>query len=294
MDSTNSIHRDRTLEFIVLRTAAKRQSEWASGSSHPSEQDVAAQNAREEDSEKGHGPPPSWVRAVESFVEIERSINSKMEMLVTSQREVFAPKFGVSAEEAEEQEEQVMEYNKEVQALLKEAERLAVHVVQLRESATSTERRAAENVQKHLSNRLANLLVAFRKAQSGYTSQLKKREEQKAKFRKVKTEDATTHERLEKEEKVTGYLAQGYTEAECAELLFMEAQKREQNAQITQLMESVQEVHQMFADLRDMVVEQGTMLDRIDYNLEKTHEHMQKGLEQLHKAREQQKKCVVM
>ena len=294
MDATNSIYRDRTIEFFKLRSASLEQNKWLAGNGQVSEQDIAAQNAKNEDLEKSSGPPPSWVRAVESFVEIERSINSKMELLVASQREVFAPKFGISEEEAEEQEDQVVQYNKDVQNFLKEAERLATNVVQLRDSATVTERRAAENVQKHLSTRLANLLVAFRKAQSGYTSQLKKREEQKAKFRRVKAEDASTHERLEKEEKVTGYLAQGYTEAEVSELLFMEEQKREQNAQITQLMESVQEVHQMFADLRDMVVEQGTMLDRIDYNLEKTSTHMAKGLEQLHKAREQQKKCIIM
>lgn len=289
---SNSIYRDRTQEFFKLRQAAKKLAEWQNGQV-ASAHDVAAQRAKNDDAANNSGPPPSWVRAVESFVDIERGVTSKLELLVTAQREVFAPKFGMSEEEAQEQENSVVTYNGETQRLLKEAERMAKNIT-VRESATPGEQLAAENVKKHLATRLANMLTAFRKAQSGYTNQLKQREERKQRFKKIPANDASTHERLEKEEKVTGYLSMGYSEAEISELIFMEQQKLQQNAAITELMHSVQEVHEMFKDLQNMIVEQGTMLDRIDMNVRRTQASMEKGNAELKKAREEQKKCIIM
>ena len=280
----HSIYRDRTQEFFILRDAAKRQLQWlGSGSA------VALTHS---ESVARSEPPPSWVRSLESFTELERTINAKMELLVAAQRDVFQPRFSASSA-GEELESQVVHYNEEIQRLLREVDRITQNVSQLRDSATAAEQHAAGNVRKHLSTRLANLLTSFRKAQSGYTNQMKQREDKKQRFKRVVTTDAQTYERLEREEKVTGFLAMGYSEAEVSELLFLESQKREQNEAISKILESVKEVHDMFADLRDMVIEQGTMLDRIDFNLEKSATSLNKGNEQLKEAREQQKKCAV-
>lgn len=288
----SSIYRDRTEEFVKLRKAAQKLAEWASAGGVASAHDQAAQQAKNEEAARQGAPPPSWMRAVESFASIEAGINSKMELLVSQQREVFSPKFGMSESEIKEQEELVFEYNNDVQRLLKEAERLA-KTIAVRDTASPSEQLAAKNVEKHLATRLANMLTAFRKAQSGFTNQLKQREERKQRFKKVPATDESTLERLEKEEKVTSYLAMGYSEADISELMFLEAQKREQNEEISALLRSVQEVHQMFDDLRTLIVEQGTYLDRIDANIDMAHAAVQRGVVEIQKAREVQKKCLV-
>lgn len=42
-------------------------------------------------------------------------------------------------------------------------------------------------------------------------------------------------------------------------------------------------------DLSVLVIDQGTILDRIDYNIEQTSEHVEKAVEQLQKADKHQK-----
>lgn len=42
------------------------------------------------------------------------------------------------------------------------------------------------------------------------------------------------------------------------------------------------------------MIDQGTILDRIDYNMEQTISHTEAGLEHLHKAEEHQKNALAM
>ena len=49
-------------------------------------------------------------------------------------------------------------------------------------------------------------------------------------------------------------------------------------------MQSINELADIFKDLAQLVVEQGSMLDRIDYNIELTAQHIEKGAENLVKA----------
>lgn len=45
---------------------------------------------------------------------------------------------------------------------------------------------------------------------------------------------------------------------------------RERDEEITQLARGVLEVSTIFREMQDLVVDQGTIVDRIDYNLENT------------------------
>jgi len=51
--------------------------------------------------------------------------------------------------------------------------------------------------------------------------------------------------------------------------------------QIGQMVQNVEAVHQLFNDVADVVVEQGTMLDRIDYNIENVANNVEMGHGQL-------------
>jgi len=69
---------------------------------------------------------------------------------------------------------------------------------------------------------------------------------------------------------------------------------QERNKEIAELCESMTDLHRIYQDLSEMILNQGEMLDRIDKTLEETVVTTTKGTEQLKKAEESQKKCSVM
>uniref|UniRef100_A0A9L0S9U5 Syntaxin 16 n=1 Tax=Equus caballus TaxID=9796 RepID=A0A9L0S9U5_HORSE len=64
----------------------------------------------------------------------------------------------------------------------------------------------------------------------------------------------------------------------------------EREREIRQIVQSISDLNEIFRDLGAMIVEQGTVLDRIDYNVEQSCIKTEDGLKQLHKAEQYQKK----
>ena len=58
--------------------------------------------------------------------------------------------------------------------------------------------------------------------------------------------------------------------------------KREQ--EIETIAKSIQEIALLFKDLQMMVIDQGTVLDRIDYNIEQVGMHTKDGMKELEKV----------
>ena len=55
--------------------------------------------------------------------------------------------------------------------------------------------------------------------------------------------------------------------------------------EITQIAKSINSLAVIFKDMQTMVVEQGTVLDRIDYNVEQTATNIEAAVEELEKVR---------
>lgn len=72
-------------------------------------------------------------------------------------------------------------------------------------------------------------------------------------------------------------------------------QSRDQ--EIAKIAQSIEELGAIFKELAVLVIDQGTILDRIDYNMEAVVEHTKTGIQQLEKAEKHQKsarpmKCI--
>ena len=63
-------------------------------------------------------------------------------------------------------------------------------------------------------------------------------------------------------------------------------QRRDED--LTNLLKSVNELAQIFKDMQTLVMEQGTILDRIDYNIDISYENSKQGLKYIKKAEEHQ------
>ena len=69
--------------------------------------------------------------------------------------------------------------------------------------------------------------------------------------------------------------------------------------EINKIARSIEELAQIFKELAVLVIDQGTILDRIDYNMEQVVENTQEGMVHLEKAEQHQKnaratKCIVI
>jgi syntaxin 16 len=63
----------------------------------------------------------------------------------------------------------------------------------------------------------------------------------------------------------------------------------EREAEINHIVKSIHDLNELFKDLATMVVDQGTVLDRIDCNIERVSCSVEKGLGELQKAAKHQK-----
>lgn len=78
--------------------------------------------------------------------------------------------------------------------------------------------------------------------------------------------------------------------------LTMAVQSRDQ--EIIKIAQSIEELGNIFKELAVLVIDQGTILDRIDYNMEAVVEHTKVGIQQLEKAEKRQKnarplRCII-
>ena len=73
----------------------------------------------------------------------------------------------------------------------------------------------------------------------------------------------------------------------------------QRDEEIMRIAKSIEELAAIFKELAVLVVDQGTILDRIDYNMESAVEHAKEGIVQLQKAEDHQKnalpfRCIVV
>ncbi|ORC90594.1 putative vesicle-associated membrane protein, putative,syntaxin-like protein [Trypanosoma theileri] len=286
--------RDKLEEFLSLRRAAQYQAEWLGESKQ--QRDVNNTNTTITTTSNGVGDinrqsTPPWIRALNHFIELESRIHLKMERLHEQQRTFLQPKF-LSDEEEAAQQQQIEENAQDIQKLLRELERMILSGMRPQDPNNEDERMASENAKKHLSARLSEIIQTFRGGQELYAAQRKRCEEKSRRYQQIGSHEI--HEQLQKEEKIAQYLELGYAQADIEELLAEEAKQQEVSREIQDILKSITELHEMFKELGTMVVEQGSVLDRIDYNVQQTHTSVKKSVDVLKKAKESQNSCRLM
>jgi hypothetical protein len=86
----------------------------------------------------------------------------------------------------------------------------------------------------------------------------------------------------------------GLTEGQAAELALMEQHSNSREKEIIRIAQSVNQLAQLFRELNELVIEQGTVLDRIDYNVEQSLVKIQRGVKDLDEAEKESKKALTM
>lgn len=163
-----------------------------------------------------------------------------------------------------------------------------------RHAPNPTELRLAISAVTALSTALQELGLRYRSAQNYYLTQVKSREERSNQFftedQSIFLNNASTDTWLmESNETSTDSWHENEQRQNSVLLQLEDSEDRtklalEREEQIGNIVQSIADLRHIFKDLATMVQDQGTILDRIDYNIEQTQIQVQEGYKQLKKA----------
>jgi syntaxin 16 len=137
--------------------------------------------------------------------------------------------------------------------------------------------------------RLRDISLGFREMQSGYIKRIREAESRGGHGR---SEDLAASGQF-----IIDDFDTTFTGPQQAQVMEHDLYLQELNGQIMAILRQVEEISQMFTDLAQLILEQGTMLDRIDHSLRLAVEDMEHGNEDLNKAEQHQKtgsKCFIV
>ena len=155
-----------------------------------------------------------------------------------------------------------------------------------------------DNIKKNYALKIQNYSSNFRKLQNNYIKFLKQ-EDFDANLNNKPILESTSNNALDIEtEEVEEYSRQALKQSSTV----LQKQDsttliRQREQEISKLAQGILEVSAIFKEMQNMVIDQGTILDRIDYNIENAKTNIQESNKQLNKASNYQKrtqKCKII
>lgn len=224
------------------------------------------------------GLPPAWVDVSDEIAANVQRAKSKMAELAKAHAKALMPSFG----DGREDQHRIEALTHEITDLLKKSER---RLKKLSAGGNSEDSNIRKNVQRSLATDLQSLSMELRKKQSTY---LKRLQQQKEGPDGVDLEMNLNGKHSNRDDDEFDDL--GFNEHQMAKLKKSEAFTVEREKEIQQVVESVNELAQIMKDLSVLVIDQGTIVDRIDHNIQNVAASVDEGLKQLQKAERSQKR----
>ncbi|KAI3910761.1 hypothetical protein MKW98_030569 [Papaver atlanticum] len=217
------------------------------------------------------GLPPAWVDIFEEIGMDMQRARTKMAELVKAHAKALMPSFG----DGRDDQHLIESLTHEITGLLKRSEK---RLQRLSASGPSEDSNVRKNVQRSLATDLQNLSMELRKKQSTYLKRLQQQKE---------GQDGVDLEMNLNDRSKSGddeFDDVGFTDYQMSKLKKSEAFTAEREREITQVVESVNDLAQIMKDLSVLVIDQGTIVDRIDYNIQNVSATIEQGYKQLQKA----------
>ncbi|GLT47676.1 hypothetical protein SLA2020_213520 [Shorea laevis] len=222
------------------------------------------------------GLPPAWVDVSEEIAANVQRARTKMTELTKAYAKALMPSFG----DGKEDQRNIEGLTQEITNLLKKSEK---RLQKLSAGGHSEDSNIRKNVQRSLATDLQNLSMELRKKQSTYLKRLRQQKEgQDGDDLEMNINGRSRMEDDDLDDMV-------FNEHQMAKLKRSEALTAEREREIQQVVESVNELAQIMKDLSVLVIDQGTIVDRIDYNIQNVATTVEEGLKELQKAERTQK-----
>lgn len=150
---------------------------------------------------------------------------------------------------------------------------------------SDTELLMIENYKKTYAMKIQDATLVFRNLQNNYMKFLNDDEDEEKEQLLHHVDHPNYVANEEESQRIESYskqiLEQNQTQVRVPNTKYLEAREKE----ISRLAMGILEVSTIFKEMEGMVVEQGTLLDRIDYNLANTVEHLKSSDKELSKAK---------
>lgn len=238
--------------------------------------------------------PPSWVDDVDSVNATLGEIQRMMNVLQSLHASRVGSVFG---KDLDDMEGKIERLTRDVTDQFRQAERVLQKVGTATRRAGGEQAAVGANVQRNLAKQLQELSVSFRQSQRKYLQEVQAQKSGDmagdSKFGIQLHETNGGHHHGSQSRNGDFFTVQ---QLSVVDDLQEAIQSRDQ--EISKIAQSIEELGAIFKELAVLVIDQGTILDRIDYNMEAVVEHTKTGITQLEKAEKAQKsarptKCII-
>jgi len=279
--SVTGITRSRTAEF-KRRRPARLQTSWDSGES-ADDAALIGPDSGDEITPARTGKQPDWAAHLSEAKATMVETQTMMKRLTTMHKEHIEKQSlfdnGMEQEHAIEIEtSKITQSFHRCQKLIQAISRKSG----LSESQAG--QRLGKSAASAAARDLQDLSMTFRKSQASYLKRMRGRDERERGYKSMPGMDAGPAD----DEDDMFDVDTGFSDEQQAQVRDNTNIVRGREKEITKVVESIHELSEIFKDLANLVVEQGTMLDRIDYNIEMTATRIEKGFEELEKAEKYQ------
>ena len=225
--------------------------------------------------------PPEWVKYSEDATTTMGRIRDRLAQLATLHARALLPNF----DEFSGEDAKVDVLTQEITHLFKRCEK-GLTALAGQKSGDEGDIKVRQNVVRAMAAELQKLSVDFRKKQKDYLQKLKLTQDRGPGgdvFGDVPSGDGAGGEGED----------YGFTDRQILQTntLIDEVVARDQ--EVVKIIESVNELAAIMKDLSVLVIDQGTILDRIDYNVEQVSEKVADGVKQLEAAEKTQKRSLM-
>lgn len=224
--------------------------------------------------------PPAWAPATEDIQATLELVRRKIGDL----QRLHANQFLVQVDDTAKDEQQAIEIaTAELSRLLGTAQGRIKQLGGVATRIGGEEANVVKNVQSAFASQLGELTKGFRSAQQAYLTRIRKRNEKfRDSFNPGGAGGAEEEDDLDYEDK-------GFTDEQMAALQRAEVNVTQRDKQIRRIHKSIIELSDIVKDLSMLIADQGTILDRIDYNIENAAVETGKAVEEIRKASDYQK-----
>ncbi|CAN1784297.1 SYP43 [Linum perenne] len=224
------------------------------------------------------GLPPAWVDISEDIATNVQRARTKMAELARAHAKALMPSFG----DDNEDQYTIETLTQEITGLIKRSEK---KLQRLSAGGPAEDSNVRKNVQRSLATDLQNLSMELRKKQSTYLKRLRLQNEGQD-GDDLEMNLNGNRSRMDDDDGLGDMM---FNELQTARVKKSEAFTAEREREIQQVVESVNELAQIMKDLSVLVIDQGTIVDRIDHNIQNVATTVEDGLKQLQKAERTQK-----
>ncbi|GAV02366.1 hypothetical protein RvY_12942 [Ramazzottius varieornatus] len=271
--------------------------------------DVDVERGDVSDSDRNYNSEraPEWLNTLPEFKDQIDMVRQRVkELNALHEKHLTRPTliFDDNTEQSQEEEHAIEKFSEDLTRKLHQLQRQVENFRKRSQSnATGQEDRLKKNVILSLVSELQEATVEFRQSQSAYLSRIKHREQQSEMYfgSNLLKQGASDRFMPEADDEEDVTLFQRENIGMTSQLQLQEEDieaARNRERQVSEVVKSITELNEIFNDLSVMVVEQGAVVDRIDYNVDRAQVQTSSGLQQLQKAETYQRKnrkflCVV-